>query len=76
MSTRKKTPRTNSKCPSGHELAAPICLQFMVFVDGMDGDVYQNWNAMTHGVTHAFKHGAKEVTIKKWPTANGVGGKN
>ena len=51
-------------------LPTPPCSQFVVFVDGMDGDVYPDWNKMTHGVTHAFKHGAKEVTIKKWPTAN------
>jgi hypothetical protein len=46
------------------------CSQFVVFVDGIDGDVYPDWDAMTHGVTHAFKNGAEEVTIKKWPSEN------
>ena len=41
--------------------------QFIVFVDGMDGDVYPDYAAMTLGVDHAFKNGANGVSIKKWP---------
>ncbi len=39
---------------------------FIVFVDGMDGDVYENWIDATCAVTHAFRHGAKEVALKKF----------
>jgi len=40
--------------------------QFVVFVDGMDGDVCENYNSMTWAVDTAFKNGAKKVTIKQW----------
>jgi len=55
---------------SDSESTPPICSQFVVYVDGMDGDVYDDWNTMTQGVTHAFKHNAKEVVIKALPPAN------
>jgi hypothetical protein len=42
--------------------------QFTVHVDGMDGDVYRDYEAMTHAIAHAFKHGAEKITIKKWPS--------
>jgi hypothetical protein len=40
--------------------------QFIVFVDGMDGDVWKDWIDATSAVTHAFRHGAKSATIKRW----------
>ena len=39
---------------------------FIVFVDGMDGDVWKDWIDATCAVTHAFRNGAKSVTLKKW----------
>ena len=39
---------------------------FVVFVDGMDGDVYGNWIKATSAVTYAFKNGAESVTLKKF----------
>ena len=64
-----------SKKPTGgteRELAPPLCSQFVVFVDDMDGYVYGDWVSATRAVTHAFMNGANEVTIRKWPTANAV----
>lgn len=40
---------------------------FVIFVDGMDGDVCKDWIDATCAVTHAFRHGANEVSIKRWP---------
>ena len=41
--------------------------KFVIFVDGMDGDVSAGWIAATIAVTHAFRHGATEVVLKRWP---------
>jgi hypothetical protein len=39
---------------------------FIVFVDGMDGDIYSTYNNMINAIERAFKYDAKEVVIKKW----------
>lgn len=39
---------------------------FVVFVDGMDGDLYDCFGAMGEGVKHAFLYGAKSVKIELW----------
>lgn len=43
--------------------------QFVVFVDNLDGDVYTDYVAMTHGVDVAFQNHAKSVLIRRWKTA-------
>lgn len=40
--------------------------QFVVFIDGMDGDVYENYESAIDAVSWAFKVGAKRVRINKW----------
>ena len=40
---------------------------FVIFVDGMDGDKYRDWIDATSAVTYAFRHGANEVVLKRWP---------
>lgn len=49
--------RTKTPDPAG---------RFVVHVDGMDGEVHADWIAATCAVTHAFRHGAKSVTLQKY----------
>jgi hypothetical protein len=37
---------------------------FIVFVDGMDGDVCWSWTTANLAAVHAFRKGATEVVIK------------
>lgn len=41
--------------------------EFIVFVEDMDGDVYKDWIDATTAITRAFKKGAHEVSLKRWP---------
>ena len=43
--------------------------QYIVFVDGMDGDVYLGLNSVNEAVAHAFLNQARSVTVKCFPTA-------
>jgi len=40
--------------------------KFVLFVDGMDGDVIQGFEALGDMVKHALKHGAKKLEIRMW----------
>ncbi len=48
----------DKKCPEYYS-------KYIVFVDGMDGDVYINGDRMLDAIAHAFKNGAISVIVKK-----------
>lgn len=48
------------KCEAGKNKS------FIVFVDGMDGDVYRGVSATGQAVEHALVHGAKDIKIRRW----------
>jgi hypothetical protein len=39
-------------------------IEYVVFVDGMDGDIYYGLDEMNHAVSKAFTNHAREVIIK------------
>ena len=40
---------------------------YILFVEDMDGDVYEDWISVIQAVTHAFANGAKRVEFELWP---------
>ena len=40
--------------------------KYVIFINGMDGDVHYGSDAIAKAIIHAFKNGAKEITVKEF----------